>query len=158
MNSSKPAWCVSGVRASRLQLRTDIDLARSSQDKTKAAHQKTDEAHIRRALLTTRSESLSLYRAVIRASVFFVWRDDRGRVWRDVIRDSARQEFDVGRHERDPEMVNRMLLTGRDALDRTVGKFLERRATIQKEEDRSRDAGRDRAGARASDLRDPPLT
>ena len=105
------------------------------QDKTKAKYQKADEAHVRRALLTTRSEALSLYRAVSRASVFFVWRDERGRLWRDVIRESARKEFDAGRLERDPEMVNRLLLTGRDALDQAVGKFLERREKIQREED-----------------------
>jgi hypothetical protein len=96
---------------------------------------KTDENHVRQALLTTRKEALSLYRAVIRASVFFVWRDERGRVWRDVIRDSARKEFEAGRLERDPEMVNRLLLTGRDAVDQAVSKFLERREAIQREED-----------------------
>ena len=109
-------------------------MSRLLQDKTKAKHQKADETHVRRALLTTRSEALSLYRAVIRASVFFVWRDERGRLWRDVIRESARKEFDAGRLERDPEMVNRLLLTGRDALDQAVGKFLERREKIQREE------------------------
>lgn len=95
---------------------------------------------MRAALLTTRKEALSLYRAVIRASVFFVWRDERGRVWRDVIRESARREFEAGRHERDPEMVNRMLLTGRDAVEKAVSRFLEKRESIQREEDAGRGA------------------
>ena len=95
---------------------------------------------MRQALLTTRREALSLYRAVIRASVLFVWRDDRGRAWRDVIRESARREFEAGRHERDPEMVNRLLLTGRDALDRAVKRFLDKREEIQREEDSGRGA------------------
>lgn len=103
---------------------------------------------MRAALLTTRKEALSLYRSVIRASVFFVWRDDRGRVWRDVIRESARKEFDAGRGERDPEMVNRLLLTGRDALDQAVSKFLERREAIQREEDEeAKKGGGGRGGA-----------
>jgi len=95
---------------------------------------------VRAALLTTRKEALSLYRAVIRASVFFVWRDERGRVWRDVIRESARREFEAARSERDPEMVNRMLLTGRDAVDKAVSRFLEKREAIQREEDADRGA------------------
>ena len=106
-----------------------------AQDHKRGEYLKTDENHVRQALLTTRKEALSLYRAVIRASVFFVWRDERGRGWRDVIRDSARKEFEAGRLERDPEMVNRLLLTGRDAVDQAVSKFLERREAIQREED-----------------------
>lgn len=103
---------------------------------------------MRQALLTTRKEALSLYRAVIRASVFFVWRDDRGRAWRDVIRESARREFEAGRHERDPEMVNRLLLTGRDALDQAVTRFLDKREEIQREEDAGR-GGEATTGGRA---------
>jgi len=103
---------------------------------------------VRQALLTTRKEALSLYRAVIRASVFFVWRDDRGRAWRDVIRESARREFEAGRHERDPEMVNRLLLTGRDALDQAVTRFLDKREEIQREEDAGR-GGEGTPGGRA---------
>lgn len=67
--------------------------------------------------------------------MFFVWRDERGRQWRDVIRESARKEFEAGRRERDPEMVNRMLLMGRDAVDKAVNRFLEKREAIQREED-----------------------
>jgi len=44
-------------------------------------------------LLTTRREALSLYREVLRYSNLFVWKDEYGRTWRDVIRTSARQEF-----------------------------------------------------------------
>jgi hypothetical protein len=69
-----------------------------------------------RTPLTTRREALSLYRAVrlaacmrrcgssraaflqvLRASPLFVWRNEAGVPWRDVIRDSARTEFNAAR-------------------------------------------------------------
>jgi hypothetical protein len=91
-------------------------------------------------LLTTRREALALYRDVLRYSNLFVWRDERGRVWRDVIRASARAEFEAARGEADPELVNRMLVTGRDAVERTVEQFMARRARIIEEEAAAADA------------------
>lgn len=41
-------------------------------------------------------EVLSLYCVVICVLVFFVWRDERGWVWCDVICDFVRKEFEVG--------------------------------------------------------------
>lgn len=41
-------------------------------------------------LLTTGREALALYREVLRYSNLFVWRDAQGRVFRDLIRQSAR--------------------------------------------------------------------
>lgn len=81
-------------------------------------------------LLTTRREALSLYREVLRYSNLFVWKDEHGRPWRDVIRASARQEFEAARHEPDPELVNRMIVTGRDAVQRTVEGFMRQRNKI----------------------------
>ena len=91
-------------------------------------------------VLTTKREALSLYRAVWRASFMFVWKNERGVEWKEVIRESARKEFEAARHERDPEMVARLLLTGRDYLDQAVQKFLEKRQKIIDEEE-SKDTG-----------------
>lgn len=44
-----------------------------------------------RPILTTRREALALYREVLRYSNLFVWKDNQGRVWRDVIRTSTRK-------------------------------------------------------------------
>lgn len=81
-------------------------------------------------LLTTRREALALYREVLRYSNLFVWKDEHGRMWRDVIRSSARQEFEAARFEPDPELINRMIVTGRDAVQRTVEGFMKKRARI----------------------------
>jgi len=95
---------------------------------------KQNDAHVKSALLSTRKEALSLYRAVIRASVLFVWKDTKGRMWKDVIRESARKEFEEGKHERDPEMVNRLILSGREAVDAALDRFMEQRQKIIDEE------------------------
>lgn len=88
----------------------------------------------RSRLLTTRREALSLYREVLRYSNLFVWKDEHGRMWKDVIRASARQEFEAARREPDPELVNRMIVTGRDAVQRAVQGFLRQRGRIIDEE------------------------
>jgi len=105
-----------------------------TQDRKRGEAMKQNDAYVESALLTTRKEALSLYRSVIRASVLFVWRDTKGRVWKDVIRESARKEFEQGKHERDPEIVNRLILSGREAVDVALDKFMEQRQKIMDEE------------------------
>ena len=92
-------------------------------------------------VLTTKREALSLYRAVYRASFMFVWKNERGVEWKEVIRESARKEFEAARQESDPEMVARLLLTGRDYLDQAVQKFLEKRQTIIDDENKNEGSG-----------------
>jgi hypothetical protein len=53
-----------------------------------------DELLNRRRLISTRREALSLYRDILRASRFFTWPDSKGVLWRDLLRDSARKEFE----------------------------------------------------------------
>ena len=88
----------------------------------------------RPAILTTRREALVLYREVLRYSNLFVWKDERGRMWRDVIRDSTRKEFEAARYEQDPEIVNKLIITGRDCVQRTMETFGSKRRQIIEEE------------------------
>jgi len=112
--------------------------SRFTQDRKRGEAMKQNDAYVESALLTTRKEALSLYRAVIRASVLFVWKDSKGHVWKDVIRESARKEFEQGKHERDPEMVNRLILSGREAVDVALDKFMEQRQKIMDEESKGK--------------------
>lgn len=49
-----------------------------------------------------------------------------GRVWADILKENARKEFEQARYERDPEMVSRMLVVGRDALNQAMEKVRRR--------------------------------
>lgn len=64
-----------------------------------------------------RTEALRLYRDVLRACrVFDTTRNEQGQLMSDVLRTSARKEFEAAREERDPETVARMIITGRDCV------------------------------------------
>ena len=49
---------------------------------------------------------------------------------RDVLRASAREEFEAARAERDPEVVARLLVVGRDAVHRAAERFLAKRGEL----------------------------
>lgn len=89
-----------------------------------------DESSTRRRLTSTRREALSLYRDVLRATRYFVWPNPQGVTWRDVLRENARKEFDHARFETDPEVVTRLLIGGRDAVESAVEKLV---AQIEKD-------------------------
>ncbi|GAX72838.1 hypothetical protein CEUSTIGMA_g293.t1 [Chlamydomonas eustigma] len=85
-------------------------------------------------ILTTRREALHLYREIRRYTNLFVWKDDKGVMWRDVLRANARKEYEAARHENDPEIINKLIITGRDAVHRVVESFWRRRNQIIQDE------------------------
>ncbi|KAH7567084.1 hypothetical protein ACOSP7_011204 [Xanthoceras sorbifolium] len=88
----------------------------------------------RRRLTSNRREALSLYRDILRATRFFVWPDSRGVLWRDILRENARREFEEARFEKDPEIVTRLLIGGHDAVESALEKLAEKqRQQIEKE-------------------------
>lgn len=88
----------------------------------------------RQQLTSTRREALSLYRDIIRATRFFTWVDSRGAIWRDILRENARKEFEAARFERDPEVITRLLLGGHDAVEAAIDKLVEKqKQQIEKE-------------------------
>ncbi|KAK8278371.1 hypothetical protein V6Z12_D09G038900 [Gossypium hirsutum] len=63
-----------------------------------------------------------------------MWPDSRGVLWRDILRENARKEFEEARFEKDPEVVTRLLIGGRDAVESALEKLAEKqRHQIQKE-------------------------
>lgn len=109
---------------------------------------KTDKKHLddgenelltRQRLTSTRREALSLYRDIIRATRFFMWPDSRGLLWRDVLRENARKEFEEARFEKDPEVVTRLIIGGRDAVQSAIDKLVEKqKQQIENERNESR--------------------
>ncbi|GMI96886.1 COMPLEX I ASSEMBLY FACTOR 1, EMBRYO DEFECTIVE 1793 [Hibiscus trionum] len=102
--------------------------------KEKSLDDEEEELLNRQRLTSTRREALALYRDILRASRFFTWTDSRGVLWRDILRDNARKEFEEARFEKDPEVVTRLLIGGRDAVESALEKLAEKqRQQIQKE-------------------------
>mmetsp|Transcript_18893 Transcript_18893/g.57402 ORF Transcript_18893/g.57402 Transcript_18893/m.57402 type:complete len:92 (-) Transcript_18893:243-518(-) len=73
--------------------------------------------------MATRREALSLYRDCLRAAKRFHWANEKGEPWNEILRRSARQEFEEARFERDPLVITRMLVTGRESLRQLEDKF-----------------------------------
>eukprot|EP00978_Attheya_sp_CCMP212_P003958 scaffold8420_cov48-Attheya_sp.AAC.3 len=74
---------------------------------------------------TTRKESLSLYREILRTTKVFHWCDETGQPWSQRLRAEARKEFEASREETDPLILARMLVTGRDCVQQIQIKFNE---------------------------------
>ncbi|KAG9144432.1 hypothetical protein Leryth_022941 [Lithospermum erythrorhizon] len=88
----------------------------------------------RQQLTTTRRDALSLYRDILRATRFFTWVDSKGVLWRDILRENARKEFEASRFETDPEVINRLLIGGNDAVQAAIDKLVEKqKQQIEKE-------------------------
>ncbi|GJP53934.1 hypothetical protein CLOM_g13049 [Closterium sp. NIES-68] len=86
------------------------------------------------AVLTARREALDLYRLILRTTRVFVWPHPSGSLWRDVLRDSARKEFEAARLVSDPEMIARLLLGGRDAVSLVVDKLVAKQQEVVEKE------------------------
>lgn len=108
--------------------------------KTKStADEDADDLLTRQRLTSSRREALSLYRDIIRASRFFTWPDSRGVPWGEVLRENARREFEEARFEKDPEVITRLLIGGRDAVQAALDKLVEtHRKKMADDEERAR--------------------
>ena len=71
----------------------------------------------------TKLEALRLYRDIIRATRLFNWEKTPGVKWSDILKDSARKEFEQAKYESNPEVVTRLLFVGRDCLNKTVEQY-----------------------------------
>ncbi|CAI7832587.1 unnamed protein product [Closterium sp. NIES-53] len=86
------------------------------------------------AVLTSRREAMDLYRLVLRTTRVFIWPHPSGALWRDVLRESARKEFEAARFVSDPEMIARLLLGGRDAIAVVVDKLVAKQQEMVEKE------------------------
>ncbi|KAK1375795.1 Embryo defective family protein [Heracleum sosnowskyi] len=108
--------------------------------KDKSYDNDENEIVTRQRLSSTRREALSLYRDIIRATRFFMWPDSRGVLWRDILRENARKEFEDAKFEKDPEIITKLLIGGREAVESAIDKLVEKqKQQIEKEKsDRDR--------------------
>ncbi|QDZ18909.1 hypothetical protein HOP50_02g14150 [Chloropicon primus] len=93
----------------------------------------------KQSVATTRRESLSLYRDILRFSRFFTWTDNNGIPFRDLIRESARKEYEAARYEKDPHVVNKLIVSGRDCLDKSLQNMIDKQREILEEQQKRPD-------------------
>ena len=84
--------------------------------------------HSKGRKLSRNIESLRLYRDILRACRNFTWKNEAGIEWSEVLRLNARKEFEQAKFEKDPLIIARLLVVGRDCLNQTqerLGKAME---------------------------------
>ncbi|KAL7536876.1 hypothetical protein ACHAXR_008414 [Thalassiosira sp. AJA248-18] len=79
--------------------------------------------HLRSSV--TRSEAINLYRDILRTAKAFHWCDERGVPWHTKLKAEARKEFEASKQEKDPLIIARMLVTGRECVQEVQRKFNE---------------------------------
>mmetsp|Transcript_13506 Transcript_13506/g.29352 ORF Transcript_13506/g.29352 Transcript_13506/m.29352 type:complete len:128 (+) Transcript_13506:158-541(+) len=77
--------------------------------------------HLRSSV--TRDEAITLYRDILRTAKAFHWCDEKGIPWHSKLRAEARREFEASKEERDPLIIARMLVTGRECVKEVQRKF-----------------------------------
>ena len=73
----------------------------------------------------TNREAIILYREILRTARAFYWPNEDGEPWSQVLSKSARKEYEEARYERDPLIIARLLVVGRDAMMQAQNKFTE---------------------------------
>ena len=82
---------------------------------------------------TRRKEALSLYREILRTAKHFHWADEKtGKPWNKILKENARKEFEESKQEKDPLVLARMTVTGRDAVQQVQIRFNEATAAAWK--------------------------
>ncbi|CAI2382986.1 unnamed protein product [Moneuplotes crassus] len=64
------------------------------------------------------NDYLRCYRDVWKVTARFNWNNEEGESWRDILRASARAEFEQIKEENDPLIIGKFLITWRDAINR----------------------------------------
>lgn len=73
---------------------------------------------------TRHKEALSLYRDILRTAKVFHWvEESSGEPWNVKLKKEARKEFEASREEKDPLILARMMVTGRDCVHQIQIKF-----------------------------------
>lgn len=62
---------------------------------------------------------LRLYRDVLKFTNEFYWNNEKGQCWKDILRKSARREFDLSKDQTDNIHIMKMIVTTRQAISRT---------------------------------------
>eukprot|EP01080_Neovahlkampfia_damariscottae_P008386 gene8386-211_t len=79
-------------------------------------------------------EAIKLYREILKTAKMFTWEDERGVKWSELIKMSAREEFESSKQENDPEVLARAMVNAQMALTDLQGKFKEQQEKLKAEQ------------------------
>mmetsp|Transcript_35286 Transcript_35286/g.71299 ORF Transcript_35286/g.71299 Transcript_35286/m.71299 type:complete len:200 (-) Transcript_35286:54-653(-) len=82
-------------------------------------------------------EALRLYREIIRTAKHFTWPDKDGIPFSEKLIKSARNEFEQARYEKDPELIARLLIGGREAMEKVTDRMAAKAHKIVQDEQRN---------------------
>jgi hypothetical protein len=131
-NATRHSTAMNVLRQNVLQIKLpvrSINMSSTDSDPVSLASEglKPDPRSVRR-------EALWLYRDVLRTARQFTWPDKDGVMWKDKLVASARKEFEIARHERDPAIISQLLIGGRDALMQVSDRMLNKARRLVEEE------------------------
>ena len=91
--------------------------------------------------ITRRREVLSLYRTMLRSARMFYWADEKGEQWKKVLSTSARKEFEMNRHQRDPLEIARLVVSGHGYVEEIERRFVDMEQKMKEHIAKSRGRG-----------------
>jgi hypothetical protein len=78
-----------------------------------------------------RKEVFKLYLEILRTIRLFTWTDENGVPWSQLLKMSAREEFESSKQEKDPYILAQALVNARMALDDLQEKYKKQQIQIQ---------------------------
>ena len=60
---------------------------------------------------------------------------------RDLIRESARKEYEAARFEKDPQIINKLIISGRDCLEKSLQNVIDKQREIVEQQRRTPGGG-----------------
>ena len=75
-------------------------------------------------------ETLRLYREVVKFCKEFHWIDDKGELWSERLQKSARDEIIMAKDENDPVVIQQMLVTSHQVIEKLREKLIEKYSKV----------------------------
>lgn len=88
--------------------------------------------------MSSRAETLKLYRDILKSCRVFSWNNEKGIKWSNILKENARKEFEQSKYEKDPLIIAQLLFVGRDCLNKTNESLLKAKEKIESDIDKSR--------------------
>jgi len=84
------------------------------------------------SMTTPTKEAIRLYRDILRTVKLFRFTTDGAKRWDEKLAQSARNEFEAHRYEKDPQTIAQLLVQGRDSLQQIHLKIAEKQTELTK--------------------------